>query len=215
MKFQRKQVLIGLPLFAIIYGIVVYFALKTEYTIPILIGFGVLVMMILMISDSIERRIKGNPGEIKNDINFPYFVGLTLIVTLFTCFLLITINSIHYKINGIETYATVYDIDKKIEYKTEYDEDGNAYEKKEEHCDIYIKYNVDGKEYDTTLDISSCKKKIGQKVKIYYDKDDPSKYASDSGPILIFATAFVGFGLGLFLYMTYKDLFMKRKGKRK
>lgn len=215
MKFQRKQVLIGIPLFAIVYGMVVYFALKTEYTIPILIGFGVLVMMILMIADSIERRIKGNPSEIKNDINFPYFVGLTLIVTLFTCFLLITINNIHYKINGVETYATIYDIDKKVEYKTEYDEDGNAYEKKEEHCDVYIKYNVDGKEYDTTLDISSCKNKIGQEVKIYYDKDDPSKFVSDSSPILLLATAFVGFGLGLFLYMTYKDLFAKRKGKRK
>lgn len=213
MKFQRKQIIVGLILFSIVYGIVLFFALKTKNTIPVLVGFMVVLMAILMIADIIERQIKGDPSKIKNDINFPYFVYLTFLVTLFTCLLLLTLNSISYKINGIEATATVYDIDKTIRYKTEYDDDGNSYEKKEETCEVYIQYDVDGKEYKTNLDVRDCNMNIGQKVKIYYNKDNPSEYASDSSPILAFATAIAGLGLGIYLFMTYKDLFSKKKKK--
>lgn len=215
MDFERKHIMIGLIIFTIVYSILVFFSLKTEYAVTIIIVFSFLLMIGLMIAEAIERRIKGNPDHNKKDINFPYFVGLTIIVAMFISCLLLTINSLSFKINGVQTTATVYDINKKVEYKTYYDNDGNSYEKKEEHCSVYIKYEVLGNEYDSKLDVSDCKMKKGQEVKIYYDKDDPSNYASDSSPILLFATLFTGFGLGVFLFMTYKDLFMKKKGKRK
>lgn len=214
MSFEKKQFLIGIPLFAIIYGIIVYLALKTNYAVIILLVFGILAMLVLFKANSIERRIKGDPDEVPNFISFAYFGVLTFIVTIFTCTLLSTINSIHYKINGIETYATIYDINRKVEYKKEYDEDDNVYERKIEECDVYIKYNVDEKEYKTQLTTgSSCKMEIGDMIKIYYDKDDPSKYESDSSPLLIFATAFSGGILVIFLYMTFKETFIEEENK--
>ncbi len=215
MDFERKHIMIGLIIFAIVYSVLVFFALKTEYAVTIIIVFSILLMIGLMIAEAIERRIKGDPDKNKKDINFPYFVGLAAMLAAFLSCLLLTINSISFKINGVPTIATIYDINKKVEYKTYYDSDDNAYEKEEEHCSVYIKYEALGNEYDTKLDVSDCKMKKGQKVKIYYDKDDPSSYASDSSPILLFSTLFTGFILGVFLFMTYKDLFMKKKGKRK
>ena len=90
-------------------------------------------------------------------------------------------------------------------------EDGNSYEVKKEHCDVFVKYVVDEKEYKAKLEAGDCKYSVGDSVTIYYDKNDPSKFVSNSIGILIFAVLFSGFGFVLFCFKCIKAYFDTKK----
>ena len=74
---------------------------------------------------------------------------------------------------------------------------------------IYVKFSVDGEEYEGQLSSGGSGRTKGQEVKIYYNPDDPQDFneGSDSiaGFILIpFGTIFLIFSL-VFLRVLYKD----------
>ena len=142
-------------------------------------------------------------------------ICLISILSMFVTFLSLLINNIFYRINGIETTATVYDINKEVSYKTRYDENGNSYKEEKTRCDVYIKYNVENIEYKSELDASSCKYSNGDKVKIYYDKNNPSKFVSNSITTLILATLFAGSGLAIFIVGLIKASNRKKRKKYK
>ena len=87
-------------------------------------------------------------------------------------------NSIYYDnddeeiINEAKT--CIYLLYKSEPDETEYDEDGNSYEKKEETCINHVQYEVDGKTYKDKLSLVSCNYDIGDEVGIYYDVDNPA-----------------------------------------
>ena len=210
MKYNRKQFIIGMLIFAIIYSISLFLTLTNKNN-DILMIFMFSLIVFCLIADTIERKIKGHNA--KKDINFPFFLIIAFSTYAFTICIFSTIDSLHLKFNGVETTATIYKVDKNIEYKNEYDDDGNSYEVKEEKCDLYIEYFVDGKRYNSKLALSTCMKKEGDKVKIYYSKDDPNVYDSDSSYILILCAGFALFVLVICLYKACRELFGKEHKK--
>ena len=78
-------------------------------------------------------------------------------------------------------------------------------------CGNKLKYNVENIEYKSKLDVSSCKYSNGDKVMIYYDKNNPSNFVSNSIAILIFATLFTGSGLVIFIVKWIKSSNRKKK----
>ena len=210
MKYNRRQFIIGILIFAIIYIISLFFALNNKENQNLILCIVMFSLIIFcLIADGIERKIKGYNA--KKDINFPFFLIISFLTYSFTACVLVTIDSLYLKFNGIETTATIYNVDRKIEYKTEYDDDGDSYEVEEEKCDLYIEYFVDGKRYDSKLNLSTCMKKEGDKVKIYYSKDDPSIYDNDSSYFSILGAGLTLLALVICLYKSIKELFGKNK----
>lgn len=173
------QILGPLMIFFIL-AIFTFMAIGTKDIIMIIASIILGILFILFSLNSIKVIKKEKGKKIKYDINYNLIIGLIIILSMFGVCLTLLIRNVVYRLNGIETTAIVYDIDKEINYKTEYDEDGNSYEKKEEKCDVYIKYYVGNKEYKNKLDVSSCRKSIGDEIKIYYSKDNPSDFVSSS-----------------------------------
>lgn len=103
-------------------------------------------------------------------------------------------------------------MDRIVNYKTEY-EDGNAYKKKEEKCKVYINYYVDNNGYNNKLDVDTCKYDEGDEIKIYYDKDNPNDFVSNSITILLIATIFTGLALLIFIVQSLKSVKKKSKSK--
>lgn len=103
----------------------------------------------------------------KNIIGIVFFTVVMLVIGIFTLIKNIgMINNSQKKESNHDTYAiaTISKID--------YDKDG-PYGK------VYIEYNVDGKTYSGKLNYYSSNMKIGQEIKIKYDKENPSKFYSN------------------------------------
>ena len=100
--------------------------------------------------------------------------------------------------------AIIYDMNKEIKYVTEYDKDGNSYEKKKAVCESYIKYNAENEEYKTKINVG-CKYFIGDKVKIYYNKDDPSELFIDTIVLLGVGTLISGIVLIIYIVKWVKS----------
>ena len=69
--------------------------------------------------------------------------------------------------------------------------------------EIFVRYTVDGKEYESQLNNTSTNLKEGQTVKVKYDPSDPSKVISASKSYAFIA---IGFGalvvlIGIFLFL--------------
>ena len=100
-------------------------------------------------------------------------VGIVLIIFGIASFIINSNNSNYIKVDAIVS---------KIELAQEAHLDEN-----DNHVDatynVYVKYTVDGKEYDTELGEFSNYKK-GDKITIYYNPDDPSKITQTKSLIL-------------------------------
>lgn len=106
-----------------------------------------------------------------------FFIPLGIILIVVSIFSFISDN--HNK-NYIETNATV---SKSILVKEEtFDVEGN---REPAEYDIYVKYTVDEREYETELGVM-YEHKVGEKIKIVYDPNDPTKISQPASPILNF-----------------------------
>ena len=197
-----------------IFAVFTFMAVGTKDIVMIIASviLGMLFILFTLNSIKVIKREKGK--KIKYDIDYTAIICLIIILSIFGVCLTLLIKNISYRINGVETTAIVYDVDKEISYKTEYDEDGNPYEKKEEKCEVYIKYEVENKEYKNKLDVSSCRKSIGDKIKIYYDKDNPNDFVSNSIVLFVLATLFTGGCLIIFIVQWVRTKPKKKKGKK-
>lgn len=213
MKKVIMNQILGTLMFFFVFSVFTFMAVGTKDTIMIVASviLGVLTLLFALNSIKVIKREKGI--KIKHDINYTFFICLIIICSIFGVCLSLLIKNISYKINGVETTATVYEVDKTINYKTEYDDDGTAYEKKEEKCKVYINYNVDNQEYNNKLDVDTCKYDEGDEIKIYYDKDNPNDFVSNSITILLIATIFTGLALLIFIIQSIKSLKKKSKSK--
>ena len=164
------------------FAIILFFAItyKDISIIIICICFGI--ATILFTLQEIKMFKKDHNIKIKHDINYPVILfGLIIYgFSIFTSYLLY--KNINLKIKGIKTTAEIYDIVK--ERKT--DNEGNV----TYTCYNYIKYNVNNVEYKNKSDDTNCKYNTGDKIDIYYDKDNPNKFVSQKTWIFVFATGF-------------------------
>ena len=104
-----------------------------------------------------------------------FFIPLGIILIVFSIFFFIAGD--HNK-NYIETEATV---SKAILVReATYDVNGN---REEAMYDIFVKYTVDGKEYDNELG-EMYEHKVGDKLKIIYNPENPNDISQPSSMIL-------------------------------
>ncbi len=213
MKIVIVNQILGTLMIFFVFAVVTFMAITTKDIIMIIASviLGVLSLLFALNSIKVIKREKGIKS--KFDINYTFFICLIIICSIFGVCLSLLIKNISYRINGVETIATIYKVDRTVNYKTEYDNDGNAYEKKEEKCIVYINYNVNNNEYNNELDVSSCKYDEGDKIKIYYDQDNPNDFVSNSIAILLVATIFVGLVLLILVVKSIKPL--KKNTKKK
>lgn len=207
--------ILGTFLFFFIFAAFTFIAVQSKDKIIIVVSIilGILTLLFVLNSIKVIQQEKGI--KIKHDINYSFFICLIMICGIFGTFLSLLVKNFSYRINGIEVIATVYEVDRTVSYKTEYDDDGNEYEKKEEKCKVYINYNVDNNKYNNKLDVDTCKYDEGDEIKIYYNKDNPNDFVSSSISILLIATIFTGVVLLIFVTQSIKSLKKKSKLKRR
>lgn len=201
------MVLVGILLVAVITAAIVtkkvsMYVAATIFTIEYIL---MLLHEINLIKEAAGHKVKKNP------IYMWLFIFI-LIMTLIGAFTMLVIKDIKIKSNSIETQATIYKIDKKIEYKTEYDEEGNSYENRVEKCDNYITYNIDNKKYYTKLSTTNCKYEPKDKITIYYNKDNPNEIVEE-GMIFFKLLGLVIALIGLFAF--FYSSFKSKKGTTK
>lgn len=213
MKIVIMNQILGTLMFFFVFAVLTFMAIETKNTVMIVASVILGILTLLFVLNSIKVIKKEKGIKIKHEINYTFFICLIIICSIFGVCLTLLIKNISYRINGVETVATVYEVDRTINYKTEYDDDGNSYEKKEEKCEVYINYNVDNQEYNNRLDVDTCEYDEGDKIKIYYDKDNPDDFVSNSVTILLIATIFTGLVLIIFIIQSIKSLKKKKKSK--
>ena len=157
-----------------VFGGIVIAGVVTKEVVWIIASIVSILLWILFFLNMI-RVIKEELGhKDTSKVNYTYFICLIIGSVFFGVSLYGNIESMEFRKNAKETSGTIYDIEKSVLYKTEYDEDGNSYEKKEETCINYVQYEVDGKTYKDKLSLVSCNYEIGDEVGIYYDVDNPA-----------------------------------------
>ena len=151
----------------------------------------------------------------KNPIYMWLFIFI-LILTILVIFSVALVDKISVRSNSVKTEATIYKIDKEINYRTAYDENGNSYEVEEKECKKHIVYEVDGKEYKGVMSEVSCNHSEDDIVIIYYEKGNPSIFID---PDDIF---FTGLGVTIsviallaFILSTIGDLKKQKKKTKK
>ena len=104
-----------------------------------------------------------------------FFIPAGIILIIFGIFMFIVNNN---NKNYVEVESTVTSVN--IDQEAYIDVDGNQVEAT---YTVNLKYNVDGKEY--TGDLSGVSKyNIGDKIKIYYNPDDPTQITQTKSLIL-------------------------------
>ena len=107
-----------------------------------------------------------------------FLIPLGIILIVFSIFFF---NSDKHNKDYIETEATV---SKAILVKAETrDYEGNT---EPAEYDIFVKYTVNGREYETKLG-QMYEQKVGKKIKIVYDPTNPNNISQPASPILNFA----------------------------
>lgn len=115
-------------MFFFAFSIFTFIAIGTKDTIMIVASVILGVLTLLFVLNSIKVIKQEKEIKIKHNKNYAFFICLIVICSIFGAFLSLLIKNISYRVNGIETIATVYEVDRIVNYKTEY-EDGNAYKK--------------------------------------------------------------------------------------
>lgn len=200
--------IIACSILLIILTMMIFLAIVTGETYLIIASaiLGILTLLFVLQAIKIIKKSKGK--KIKHDINYTVFIVIIILGTIFSILSAILIKNVNYRKNGVETTATVYNIEKKVEYNS----NENEYQEKQETCEVYVTYEVDNKVYNNKLDMSNCNYSKGEKVNIYYQKDNPNKFINASKSnliILIVGTIFCGFVLLYILYNLKKIGFKK------
>ena len=208
--------IVGTLMFFIMFAMCTFAAVMTK-DIPWIIAsivLGILSVLFLLNSIKVIKQEKGI--KLEKDVNYGVWIGFIIILTLFgTCSCLL-VRNIYFRATGEKTTAIVYDVNKTVTYETEYDDEGNSYEKEDEHCDVFVEYEVNNKNYKSKLEAGNCKLSEGDKVTIYYNKDNPNDFVSGNLWILTFASVFTGFGFILYIVQWIKGVKgTKKKNKKK
>ena len=112
-----------------------------------------------------------------------FLIPLGIILIVFSVFLFISDD--HNK-NYIETEATISKAE--LVREATIDSEGN---REEASYMIFVKYTVNGKEYETELG-EMLEQKVGEKITIVYNPDNPNEISTPSSPILNIVLLFGG-----------------------
>ena len=110
-------------------------------------------------------------------------------VVLVAAAIFVIVRSAVFRAYGVPTVATITE----IERDTDYDD--------EDTYTVYVKYTVDGVEYEGALDYYSAFMRVGDKVKILYLPDNPNRMVSSGSHaaliavLIIFGAGTIGFGV--------------------
>ena len=108
----------------------------------------------------------------------------------------------NFKENGIETVAEITGIHR-------YKQSANDYGK---NTQVYVKYKVDGREYDQKLKYYVSDMQIGQEVRIYYNPNNPSSIQSAEGRSIV---TLIPFGLGIIFFLIGIIILVIKGNKKK
>jgi len=139
-----------------------------------------------------------------------------IVLSMSVGFGLLAIKEISFYHHSERTNATIYAIiptEKGVEEK---DDEGHSYTTTKIVCENRIKYTANNKEYTDKISSESCFKKIGNKVKIYYDKNDPAEFRESKLAFIyyiILALSVVFLFTGLML--TKRALKIKKRKRRR
>ena len=186
------------------------FALVSTNDLLVRLGLAaVLVVPFLILLNEIDIY-RQEKGKAPSNVPFIPILVVYVVTAFFAVSLYLLGSNIYDRMNSQKTTSVVSKVDRRIETVTHEDEDGYEYETDEEICDVYVRYEVNGKQYNQKYGSSSdCKHKIGDKIDIYYRKDNPDKIHSDSELYLyIGITLFTGF---VFAIVTFRAFDKKKK----
>lgn len=130
------------------------------------------------------------------------FAGVGLIFTIIG--IIIVSNIFNYE-NKIDTKGVITEISS---YRNS---NGNR------NHDVYISYNIDGKEYESRLNSYSSDFYEGKEIDIYYDKDNPNKIGVKSLDLIFLIFPVIGLiflvigGTGILVKLNKKKLEKKLK----
>lgn len=209
------QIIAQLMLTFVFGGIVIAGVVTKE--VALIIASVVSILLWILFFLNMIRVIKEELGhKDTSKVNYTYFICLIIGSVFFGGSLYANIESIEFRKNAKETTGIIYDIEKSVEYKTEYDEDGNSYEKKEETCLNYVQYEVDGKTYKDKLSLVSCNYDIGDEVGIYYDVDNPAIMEEKNNKyFLLFAFVLSTIFMSVIVVVGLKEMFSTVKSMKK
>lgn len=205
--------IVGTLMFFIMFAICTFAAVMTK-DIPWIIAsvvLGILSILFLLNSIKVIKQEKGI--KLEKDVNYGVWIGFIVILTLFGTSSCLLVRNVYFRVTGEKTTAVVYDVNRTVTYDTEYDDEGNSYEKEDEHCDVFVEYEAKNKNYKSRLEAGNCKLREGDKVTIYYNKDNPKDFVSGNLWILTFAFLFTGFGFILYIVQWIKGT--KKNNKKK
>ena len=129
--------------------------------------------------------------------NLVWIIFFSLGVVFILVGLIIYLCFFNYQ-NKIETTGTITKISA---YRNDNDSD----------YDVYVSYNVNGKDYENILNGYASNFYEGKKIKIYYDKDNPNKIGMKSLDLLFLIFPSIGL---IFLIIGGLGIFVKVKKKR-
>lgn len=199
-----------------VFGTIVFAGVVTKETVWIIASVVSISLWVLFFLNMI-RVIKEELGhKDTSKVNYTYFICLIIGSVFLGASIYLNMESYEFRKNAAITTGIVYDIDKTIQYKTEYDEDGNSYEVEEETCTNRVKYIVDNEEYRAKLSLVSCNYELGDEVEVYYNIDNPAIMEEKS------TKYFLWFALGLssiFMFFIIlagiKEMFYTAKSMKK
>ena len=197
--------LLGMLVFLIAGPLIIYLSKDiTNFPRIFIIGFGV-ISILIGIHSFFNLLFY---YDIVKDQSYAAPIMVVLAVIDFMCIgYYMFFNKIDFMKNSDKTEATVVYRDYHVREK-----DGQE----EDDCTTEVKYYVDGKTYSSELGSKSCKYREGDKVKIYYDKNDPKNL--DEHP---FTAAIIGLITGIVLtfvcigYIVLAIKGLKKKLKKK
>lgn len=184
---------------------------KDKTWLIISIIFGVLYILFLLQCIRVIKNIKGKKTKDK----FPYVYLIVLIIIGVFCFLTTkaVIENKGVAKNGEKLISRVTAINETIRTERRVDEKGFTHTEDIKECLIEIKYDYDGKTYINEYDIMTCNHKVGDKLEIIVDKNDPTKFLSPSGQAILVVSCILCYSIGIFVVFGGVIDFSKLKRK--
>lgn len=123
-------------------------------------------------------------NNFKVNFNGVFFIPAGIFLIIFSILMFISFNNTknYIEISGVVSKAKLYE---------EAYTDEDTYH--EATYEVYVKYSVDGKEYDSYLGVLSGYQK-GDKITISYDPNNPEKIAQKSGIVWPIGILILGIG---------------------
>lgn len=135
----------------------------------------------------------------ENKVENLIWIIFAIMGVIFVIIGLIVCKNVYNYDDKVETVGIITEISSYLDYDNE------------RNYTVYVSYTVEGEKYESILNGYSASFYEGKEIKIYYDKDDPSKIGMKSMDLLILI--FPGIGL-IFFIIGGTGIFVKINNKK-